>query len=102
MRKKINSALLYFAPLFLIGFFTGERMAMIYLSITLFFLLILSIKDNKKKIVFYSESKHYRNYFIELIKYKMGSENLMKKLSPSSLSSDSRCITFTEDGFEAN
>ena len=27
---------------------------------------------------------------------------VMKKLSPSSLSSDSRCITFTEDGFEAN
>ena len=26
-----------------------------------------SIKNNKKKIVFYSESKHYRNYFIELI-----------------------------------
>ena len=50
MRKKINSALLYFAPLFLIGFFTGERMAMIYLSITLFFLFILSIKNNKKNI----------------------------------------------------
>ena len=50
MRKKINSALLYFAPLFLIGFFTGERMAMIYLSITLFFLLIFSIKNNKKNI----------------------------------------------------
>ena len=26
-----------------------------------------SIKNNKKKIVFYSESKHYRNYFLELI-----------------------------------
>ena len=27
----------------------------------------LSIKNNKKNIVFYSESKHYRNYFLELI-----------------------------------
>ena len=26
-----------------------------------------SIKNNKKNIVFYSESKHYRNYFLELI-----------------------------------
>ena len=50
MKKKINSALLYFTPLFLIGFFTSERMAMFYLSLTLFFLLILSIKCNKKNI----------------------------------------------------
>ena len=50
MSKKINRALLYFAPLYLIGFFTSERMAMIYLYITLFFLFILSIKNNKKNI----------------------------------------------------
>ena len=48
--KKIDSALFLFAPLFLIGFFTAERMAMIYLSITLCFLLTLSIKNNKKNI----------------------------------------------------
>ena len=40
MKKKINSALLYFTPLFLMGFFTSERMAMFYLSLTLFFLFI--------------------------------------------------------------
>ena len=50
MSKKINSAILYFAPLFLMGFFTGERVAMLYLSLTLFFLLILSIKINNKNI----------------------------------------------------
>ena len=50
MKKKINSALLYFVPLFLMGFFTGERIAMLYLSLTLFFLCILSIKNNKKNI----------------------------------------------------
>ena len=50
IKKKINSVLLYFAPLFLIGFFTGERMAMLYLSLTLFFLFIFSIKNNKKNI----------------------------------------------------
>ena len=50
MSKKINRALLYFAPLYLIGFLTSERMAMIYLCITLFFLFILSIKNNKKNI----------------------------------------------------
>ena len=32
------------------GFFTGERMAMLYLSLTLFFLFIFSIKNNKKNI----------------------------------------------------
>ena len=50
MKKKINSTLLYFVPLFLMGFFTGERIAMLYLSLTLFFLCILSIKNNKKNI----------------------------------------------------
>lgn len=50
MKKKINSALLYFVPLFLMGFFTGERIAMLYLSLTLLFLCILSIKNNKKNI----------------------------------------------------
>ena len=50
IKKKINSVLLYFAPLFLMGFFTGERMAMLYLSLTLFFLFIFSIKNNKKNI----------------------------------------------------
>jgi O-antigen ligase len=50
MKKKINIVLLYFAPLFLMGFFTGERTSMLYLSLTLFFLFILSIKNNKKNI----------------------------------------------------
>jgi len=50
IKKKVSNILLFFAPIFLIGFFTGERMAMIYLSLTLFFLLILSIKNNKKNI----------------------------------------------------
>ena len=50
MGKKISNALLYFSPLFLTIFFTGERMAMLYLSLTLLFLFILSIKNNKKNI----------------------------------------------------
>ena len=50
MKKKIDNALFFFSPIFLIGFFTSERMAMLYLSLTLFFLLFLSIKNNKKNI----------------------------------------------------
>ena len=50
MKKKIDNALVFFSPIFLIGFFTSERMAMFYLSLTLFFLLFLSIKNNKKNI----------------------------------------------------
>lgn len=50
MVKKISNALLYFSPLFVMIFFTGERMAMLYLSLTLLFLFILSIKNNKKNI----------------------------------------------------
>ena len=50
MNKKINISILCFIPLYLINFLTSERMAMIYLSITLFFLLIISIKNNKKNI----------------------------------------------------
>ena len=50
MKKKINNSILYFSPLFLIGFFTGERVAMFYFLITLFCLFVLAIKDNKKNI----------------------------------------------------
>ena len=50
MGKKISNVLLYFSPLFLMIFFTGERMAMLYLLLTLLFLFVLSIKYNKKNI----------------------------------------------------
>ncbi len=50
MNKKINSSIFFFIPLYLINFLTAERMGMIYLSITLFFLFILSIKNEKKNI----------------------------------------------------
>ncbi len=48
--KKINNTLIFFAPLFIISFFAGQRMGMIYIAITLFFLLILSIKQNIKNV----------------------------------------------------
>ena len=50
LEEKINNSLIFFAPLFLITFFAGQRMGMIYISITLFFLLILSVKCNIKNI----------------------------------------------------
>ena len=50
MKKKINNSILYFSPLFLMSFFTGERVAMLYFLITLFCLFVLAIKDNKKNI----------------------------------------------------
>ena len=50
MKKKINNSILYFSLLFLMGFFTGERVAMFYFLITLFCLFVLAIKDNKKNI----------------------------------------------------
>ena len=50
MKKKINNSILYFSPLFLMGFFTAERVAMFYFLITLFCLFVLAIKDNKKNI----------------------------------------------------
>ena len=48
--KKINIILIFFTPLFIISFFAGQRMGMIYIAITLIFLLILSIKNNIKNV----------------------------------------------------
>ena len=50
INKKINISIVSFIPLYLINFLTAERMGMIYLSITLFFLFILSVKNEKKNI----------------------------------------------------